>query len=77
MHVSFQVSFRAEKAKLIEGGGLPSRDCSKRGTDIKPTVVETSHESNLQPVLPQYLKYLKWEANILVVTKLFIAIQQL
>lgn len=47
MHVSFQLAVRAERAKLIEDGVLPSRDYSQHGTDIKPTGVETSNGSNL------------------------------
>lgn len=47
MHVSFQLALRAERAKLIEDGVLPSQDYSQHGIDIKPTGVETSNGSNL------------------------------
>lgn len=40
MHVSSQLGLHAERAKLIEGGVLPSQDCSLYGTDTKPIGVE-------------------------------------
>lgn len=47
MHESFQLALHAERAKLIEGGVLPSQDYSQHGTDIKPTAVEMLNGSNL------------------------------
>lgn len=68
MHVSSQLGLHAERAKLIEGGVLPSQDCSLYGTDTKPIGVEMWDEKNLQLILSQHLKSLKWEASTVVIT---------